>query len=243
MTAIYHPTVARLTFRALLGRRRALIMALLPMLLLAIAIAVRALNGADDRAAATVLGGFALAAMVPLVGVIAGTGAIAPEIDDGSVVYLLSKPVSRQTIITTKFIVACAVTGLFTVVPVYVAGLILNNNSQQIAFAFTAATAAAVVAYSAIFLLLGVVSRNAVVIGLIYALVWEALLGSLMPGVGNLSVQQWSLTLAEQIAASGANVTSTVSLTAGSILLVIATVGGVWYAGRRLASFSFAGDH
>ncbi len=243
MTAIYHPTVARLTFRALLGRKRALIMGVLPALLLVIAVAVRMLSGADDRATVSVLGGFALAAVVPLVCVIAGTGSIAPEIDDGSVVYLLSKPVSRQTIITTKFIVAVAVTGMFTVVPVYVAGLILNGNSQYIAFAYTAATAAAVIAYSAIFLLLGVVSRNAVVIGLIYALIWEALFGRLMPGVGNLSVQQWSLTLAEQIAATGANVSSTVSLPAGVILLVLATVGGVWYAGRRLASFTFAGEH
>ncbi len=37
-----HPTVARLTYRALLGRRRALILFALPALLLVIAVAVRA---------------------------------------------------------------------------------------------------------------------------------------------------------------------------------------------------------
>ncbi|NED82013.1 ABC transporter permease, partial [Streptomyces sp. SID11233] len=35
---MYHPTVARLTYRALLGRRRALILFALPVLLLVLAV-------------------------------------------------------------------------------------------------------------------------------------------------------------------------------------------------------------
>lgn len=243
MTAIYHPTVARLTFRSLLGRRRALIMAVLPALLLLIAVLVRVLGSPDDRAATSILSGFALAAVVPLIGVIAGTGAIAPEIDDGSVVYLLSKPVKRSTITTTKFLVASAVTLGFTVIPVYVAGLILNGNSQQIATAFAVATAVAAIAYSAVFLLLGTVSRNAVVIGLIYALVWEALLGRLLAGARTLSIQQWSLSFAEQLAAAGANISSEVTIAAGAIMLVVATAAAVWFAGRRLSGMTLAGEH
>ena len=61
---------------------------------------VRALAGQDDDITVGILGGFALATMVPLIGLIAGTGAIGPEIDDGSIVYLLAKPVSRPTIIS-----------------------------------------------------------------------------------------------------------------------------------------------
>lgn len=242
MTAIYHPTVARLTVRALLGRRRALIMGVLPVLLLALATLVRLQGGADDRAATHILSGFALAAMVPLIGVIAGTGAIAPEIDDGSVVYLLAKPVPRPTVVFTKFVVAAAITLLFTVVPVYAAGMILNGNSQQIATAFAVATAVAAVAYSAVFLLLGTVSRNAVVIGLIYALVWEALLGRLVAGARNLSIQQWSLSFAEEIAAAGSRISSEVTLTAGTILLAVVTAAALWYAGRRLRSLTLAGE-
>ncbi|CAM5608071.1 ABC transporter permease [Streptomyces badius] len=50
--------------------------------------------GADDQIACDVLGGFAIATMVPLIGVMQGTGAMGPEIDDGSIVYLLAKPVN-----------------------------------------------------------------------------------------------------------------------------------------------------
>jgi ABC-2 type transport system permease protein len=209
---MYDPTVARLTYRALLGRRRALILAILPALLIVISVLVRALSGTDDQTASDLLGGFGLATMVPIIGVIAGTGAIGPEIDDGSVVYLLSKPIKRPTIIFTKLIVAIAVTMVFSAVPTMVAGLILNGNGQQIAVAYTVA-----------------------------ALVWEALFGSLVSGARTLSVQQWALAVAKKVTDSDL-VTSDVSLTTGTVLLVVVTVATTWYAGQKLRALTLAGE-
>ncbi|GAA2946373.1 ABC transporter permease [Streptomyces enissocaesilis] len=238
---IYEPTVARLTYRALLGRRRAAVLFVLPALLIAIAVAVRLLTGADDQIASDVLGGFAIATMIPLIGVIAGTGAIGPEIDDGSIVYLLAKPVKRPTIIFTKLIVAIAVTMAFSAIPTFVAGMILNGNGGQIAIAYTVAALVASVAYSAIFLLLGTVSRHAVVFGLVYALVWETLFGSLVPGARTLSVQQWALSLAERIGANGV-ITSDVALPTAVVLLAAVTVAATWYAGQKLRTLKLAGE-
>lgn len=238
---MYNPTVARLTYRALLGRRRALILFALPAMLIVIAAAVRLFNGADDQVAADVLGGFALATMVPLIGVIAGTGAIGPEIDDGSIVYLLAKPVKRPTIVFTKLIVAIAVTMVFSAVPTLIAGFILNGNGQQVAVAYTVAALVASIAYSALFLLLGTVSRHAVVIGLVYALVWESLFGSLIAGARTLSVQQWALALAEKVTGDGL-VSSDVALPTAVVLLAAVTVGATWFAGRKLRTMTLAGE-
>jgi ABC-2 type transport system permease protein len=238
---MYDPTVARLTYRALLGRRRALILFALPALLIVIAGAVRVLTGADDQVASDVLGGFALATMVPIIGVIAGTGAIGPEIDDGSVVYLLAKPVKRPTIIFTKLIVAIAVTMVFSAIPTFVAGLILNGNGQQIAVAYTVAALVASIAYAALFLLLGTVTRHAVVFGLVYALVWEALFGSLVAGARTLSVQQWSLAVAQKVA-GGDLVSSDVGLPLATVLLAGVTVAATWYAGQKLRTLTLAGE-
>ncbi|NGO79278.1 ABC transporter permease [Streptomyces sp. YC504] len=241
MSLAYDPTVARLTYRALLGRRRALILFSLPVLLIAISVAVRALTGADDQVAADVLGGFALATMVPLIGVIAGTGAIGPEIDDGSVVYLLSKPVKRPTIIFTKLIVAIGVTMAFSAIPTFIAGMILNGNGQQVAVAYTIAALVASIAYAALFLLLGTITKHAVVFGLVYALVWETLFGSLVAGARTLSVQQWALALAEKVAGSDL-VKSDVGLPAAVILLAAVTGLATWYAGQKLRTLTLAGD-
>ncbi|MEV4440372.1 ABC transporter permease subunit [Streptomyces sp. NPDC049577] len=238
---LVHPTVARLTYRGLLGRRRAAILFALPALLLVISAALRVLTGADDQTAVDVLGGFALATMVPLIGVIAGTGAIGPEIDDGSVVYLLAKPVKRPVIILTKLLVAIGVTVAFSAVPTLLAGFLLNGNSQQIAVAYAVAAAVASVTYSAIFLLLGTVTRHAVVAGLVYALVWESLFGSLVPGARTLSVQQWALALAQKTGAEGA-ITSSVGLPLAVTLLLAVTVAATWFAGRRLRALTLAGE-
>lgn len=239
---MYDPTVARLTYRALLGRRRALILFILPALLILISVAVRMLSGADDQTAANVLGGFALATMVPLIGVIAGTGAIGPEIDDGSIVYLLSKPVKRPTIVFTKLIVAIAVTMAFSALPTAIAGFILNGNGQQIAVAYAIAALVASIAYSALFLLLGTVSRHAVVIGLVYALVWEALFGSLVAGARTLSVQQWSLAVAEKVTGENGVITSDVGLPLAVVLLAGVTAVATWYAGQKLRTMTLAGE-
>ncbi|MBB1242335.1 ABC transporter permease subunit [Streptomyces durbertensis] len=239
---MYDPTVARLTYRALLGRRRALILCVLPALLLAIALLLRLSGVADDSVATNLLGGFALATLVPLIGVIVGTGAIGPEIDDGSIVYLLSKPLKRSTIILTKLTVAVGVTFLFAALPVLLAGLIMVGGSQQIAVAFAIGTIVASVAYCALFLLLGTVSRNAVIIGLVYALVWEALFGNFVPGARTLSVQQWGLALVDRIVGSGVEVTSAVALPTAGILLAVVTVAGTWYAVERLKVLTLAGE-
>ncbi|MFD4697611.1 ABC transporter permease subunit [Streptomyces niveus] len=238
---MYDPTVARLTYRALLGRRRAAVLLILPVLLIFIAVAVRAFSGVDDQTASDVLGGFALATMIPLIGVIAGTGAIGPEIDDGSIVYLLAKPLPRPTIIFTKLIVAIAVTMVFSAVPTFIAGFILNGNGQQIAVSYTIAALVASIAYSALFLLLGTVSRHAVVIGLVYALVWETLFGSLVAGARTLSVQQWSLAVAEKTAGDGL-IASDVGLPLAIVLLVGVTVVATWYAGQKLRTLTLAGE-
>ena len=107
-------TVASLTRRSLLGRKRTLVLLLLPLALLALCALARVLAGLDaelerelDGALAPdLLGAFGIAILMPLLGLIAGTGSIGPEIDDGSIVYLLAKPLNRYSIVVTKLAVA-----------------------------------------------------------------------------------------------------------------------------------------
>ena len=245
MTAPMNVTVAQLTARSLLGRRRALLLAVLPVVLLGLALLVRALQPQDDAVTSHLLGDFAMATLLPMLGVIAGTGAIGPEIDDGSIVYLLSKPLSRHSIATTKAVVAIGVITLFGAVPVALAGLILSGRSADLALAYGVGAAVAGLGYGALFLLLAVVTRHAVVAGLLYALIWETLVGSFVPGAQTLSVQQWALAITEKIvgpAARGLDITSAVSLGTGVVLLALLVGGAVWAAGHRLRSLRLAGD-
>jgi ABC-2 type transport system permease protein len=127
-------TVAQLTVRTILGRRRALLLLALPVVLLVLSLIVRATVDADSREDVTIglLGTFALATLIPLLGLIAGTGAIGPEIDDGSIVYLLAKPVNRHSIVVSKLLVAIAVVSTFGAIPVFVSGLVLAGTTDRL---------------------------------------------------------------------------------------------------------------
>jgi ABC-2 type transport system permease protein len=238
-------TVARLTAHSLLGRRRALLLLALPAVLLVLAVLVRLLARQDDQVTAHLLGGFALGTLVPLLGLIAGTGAIGPEIDDGSIVYLLSKPLSRHSIVATKASVAVAVITVFAALPVTLAGLILSGRSANLAFGYGLGTLVAGLGYGTLFLLLAVISRNAVVIGLLYALIWESLVGTFVPGAQTLSVQQWALSITEKVVgeqARGLDVTAAVDLGTAVPLLLVLVIGSTWYAGHRLRTIRLTSD-
>jgi len=232
-------TVAALTARSLLGRRRALLLLVLAGVILLLAVISRLLAGQDADVTVLVLGGFALGTLVPLLGLIAGTGAIGPEIDDGSIVYLLSKPLSRLSIVLSKLVVALGVVVTFAVLPTLVAGLILSGTSDRLAVGYALAALVAGTAYCALFLALAVITRHAVVVGLLYALIWETLVGNLVPGAQALSIQQWSLALTEKVVSARSEelgITSAVGLGTAVPLLLLVIIGFTWYAGWRLRS-------
>jgi ABC-2 type transport system permease protein len=240
-------TVADLTLRTLLGRRRAWLLLALPAVLLLLAVIVRLTVDAGDRddVAVGLLGGFALATLVPLLGLIAGTGAIGGEIDDGSIVYLLAKPLSRHVIVVTKLAVAVAVIVVFAALPVLVAGLVLVGTMAGLAVGYGLGALLAGTAYCALFLLLSVLTRNAVVIGLIYALVWETVVGSLVPGAQALSIQQWSLAATRAVVGPRAEqlgVTAAVRPEVSLVLLVLLVVAATAFAGSRLRSLRLTGQ-
>ena len=120
---------------------------------------------------------------------------------------------SGRTIIFTKLIVAIAVTMAFSAVPtLHRRAASSTATASRSPSPTPSAALVASIAYAALFLLLGTVTRHAVVFGLVYALVWEALFGSLVPGARTLSVQQWALAVAQKVA-GGDLVTSDVGLT------------------------------
>ncbi|MDL4821628.1 ABC transporter permease [Actinomadura opuntiae] len=232
-------TIAMITFRAMLGRRRALLLLALPVLLVVLAAVLRWTGQNDLDVSANVLQKFGLATLLPLLALIAGTGVIGPEIDDGQIMYVLTKPIPRQVIVLTKLAVAIVLVAAFSVVPTLLAGLLLTGTTAQLAPAFTVGVLVGGVAYSAVFVALAVVSRNAVTIGLLYALVWESLLGSFAPGAKSASIQQWALSVTDALTPASP-VTSSVDLGVAIPLLVIVTVGAAFLAAFRLRSLTIA---
>jgi ABC-2 type transport system permease protein len=234
-----NPTIAMITFRAMLGRRRALLLLILPVLVLGLAVALRLTGSDDPELSAGVLQRVGVATLLPLLALIAGTGVIGPEIDDGQIMYVLTKPIPRQVIVLTKLVVAILLVVVFAVVPTLLTGLVLPGTTEGMTPAFTVGVLAGGVAYSAVFVALAVLSRNAVTIGLLYALVWESLLGNFAPGAKSASIQQWALSVTDSLTDSSF-VSSTVDLGLAIPLLVLVTIAATLLAVLRLRSLPIA---
>ena len=108
-SAVVSPTIVRLGVLSIFGRRRGILLFVLPVILVGLSVLVRALVGQDDDATEATLYNLGLIVVVPLVALLATSGLLAPEIDDGSISYLLAKPISRHTIVASKLLVAFGV--------------------------------------------------------------------------------------------------------------------------------------
>ena len=240
MTALLSPTVARLGVRSVFGRRRGVLLFVLPVVLIGLAGLVRGLVGDDPTGARHTLYGLGLVVVVPLVALLATTGLLAPEIDDGSISYLLAKPVPRLTIVLSKLAVAAGCAVAFGVVPVALAGLVLRPGDPSFAVGFGLGALAGGLAYCVLFALLSVITRHAVVVGLVYLLVWESLLGGLLDGVRWLSVSRWSGAIAQQVA--GVPLVDGLGVGYALPATVVVVVLGTWLTARRLRGFNLTGD-
>ena len=210
-------------------------------MLIGLAVLVRALVGQDDDAAERTLYGLGLVVIVPLVALLATSGLLAPEIDDGSISYLLAKPISRHTIVASKLVVAVACVLVFGAVPMLVAGLVLRPDEPRVAVGFAVGSLVGGAAYCALFALLSVMTRHAVVIGLIYLLVWEGLLGGLLDGVRWLSVTRWSAEVVDTDRRPRPGRRPAAGVRRGRMLAVVVG-GGTWRTGWRLRAFNLTGD-
>lgn len=234
-------TVAGISYRAVLGRRRVWLLLLLPLALIALALLVKFTGRGNEATAVELMQGLAISAMLPLVGAIVGTGVIGPEIDDGTILYLLSKPIPRPVIVVTKFLVAASLLAVFGAVPTFLAAYIMIGSEGGIAAGFALGALAGGIAYAAVFLLLGIVTKHAVTIGIVYAIIWEGMVGGLVPGARQFSIQQWAQSIADQVSTSPF---FTVDVGLGFALpaLVVVTVLAVVVAGQRLRVFSLTGE-
>ena len=232
-------TVAYITTRGLFGRRRALLLLPLPVLLVGLALLCRAYDVDPVNWGTPVLVGLGLAVVLPVIALIVGTGVLGSEVDDGTIVHILTKPLPRWNIILAKLGVAIGVTAVTAAVPLFIAGMLADSVRLGLALVVGAVVGAA--AYSAFFLLLSLLTRRPVLLGLVYILVWEGLLGRFVSGTRVLSIEQYVITISDKIAPTDL-LPGKVSLPVAIIMSVILTVGCTVAAIDRLRSFSIAGE-
>ncbi len=236
----------RVTARQLLGRRRTVLLVLLAAVPLIPAVAFRA-SGADtgsiggDRAfIESVFDGLGVTLLLPLVALLLGTAVFGSDIEDGTALFVLAKPVTRWRIVLAKLFVACAGTGILAAGSAVVTGIVALGgvpDAEQVVVGYAVGTLAGGVVYSALFLALSLVTSRSLIVGLVYVILWEGVLANFFSGIRVLSVRQYALGIADAAGVNGRITPDTLAGTSALALALLVTAAAMLLAIRRLQAF------
>jgi ABC-2 type transport system permease protein len=244
MTTSPEAVLARLTLRQILARRR--VLALLALCALPVLLALVSRAGETDLDAGVlqmlvqILGQMIVPVILPLVALVIGTGVFGAEVEDGTALFVLAKPVARWRILLTRLVVATTATAVPVAGAVLASGVAAAGGWDRwgLTGAFAAAVALGALLYCALFVLLSLWTRRALVAGLAYVVVWEGMLSGLFGGTRLLSVRHITLAVADRLSSTppqafDGQITPTAALVMATLIAVAATL----YAVRLLRRF------
>ena len=189
--------------------------------------------GRDDFVNA-MLSGLLVAGVLPIVVMTLGTAAFGNELEDGTLGNLALMPLARWQIVMPKLLATLTISVPIIVVSGVVTSLIGIGFEMRAALSVAVALLLGVAAYSAIFTWTGLMTSRALAVALMYVILWEGIIGSLIKGVGYLSVRGYTLAVMHGLDSSafeavGDRVIALPAAIVGALLVTAAFYGlAVW---------------
>jgi ABC-2 type transport system permease protein len=239
------------SMRQTASRNRLLLIVLLSSLPIALAVLVSATISEDETSNRdfidTLLDGLLIGTVMPIVSLVLATAAFGNEVEDKTLSFLVLKTVSRLRIVLAKLLAVIAVGCPLIVVSGVAATLVGGSgnvgarivdldSSFQAGVAVGVALFAGFVAYSTVFTWAGLSSTRALPYGLVYIVLWEGVIASLLDGVRYLSVRGYTLAIMHGLDDATFEVIGgrVIELPAGVLGVVLVTAGFLWLTVRRL---------
>lgn len=178
-------SVYRLTLRQLSGRSRLAIMTVLAAMPIGIVLMMLRGNSAPtvERFENTVLSAMLAGSIGPLVVLAIAAAAFGNEIEDRTLANLTISPVPRWQIAVPKLLASITVAGSFIGLSAFLTANIAFLGDPTATMAVTVASIVGVAMYASLFVWLGLVSMQAIGIGLFYIVLWEGFFSGYVAGV------------------------------------------------------------
>jgi ABC-2 type transport system permease protein len=235
---IHASPIAASTLRSLLDRRRFWLMVLLAAAPVLMTLVVTVF--ADEAVGEPVFRQLIVRTVLPLVALVFGTAALGTELDDGTIVFLLTKPIRRARIVVAKAVVAAGLTAALMVPATLLSGLVANMQHAGLAeasVAYAIAVAAGGSAYALGFMALSTFTTRALAVGLAYVLIWEGILSGLFEGTRVFSVREATLSLASMLQGEDAAAADRIDGVTAVVVLAAVIVGSLALSTWRLARY------
>ena len=194
-----------------------------------IALLLGVLTGRNDdpvRATADLAAGYGITVAIPLCILWLATSSVGDLVDDGLLVYLWLKPVARWQLPAASVLATSTIVLALIVVPLVVATL--GAGTPGLALDVAVAGVLTTLAYSGLFVALGLWLRRALWWGIAYLLVWENGIARASEGASRLSVGGYGRSVLAQLADVDLELGGR-PLVLSVVVLVVVAIGG-WLA-------------
>lgn len=182
--------------------------------------------------------GFDLTLVVPVASLVLASAALGDPNEDGTLVYIWLSPVARPIIAVAAWLAAVTVVVPLVAIPSALTGY-AGTREADVALAALVAAGAGALAYSAVFVAIGLRFKRSLLWGLVYILVWEGFVASIGGAVEKATVRAYTRSLLAELTdidIEGAPV----SLGWAIIALTLVVVGGLGYTSWRLTRHDIA---
>ena len=223
--------VTDLTLRYLLGTRRVVATALLAAvpLLLTLSLAAARIATFDILLFQVLMVPLFFQVVLIFVTLVSATTLIRDEIEDNTLPYLLTRPISKPAIVSYKYLGYLVAVLILLVPPIVLAygvteayvGATLSADLDVLS-GFLVATALGSAAYGALFLFISVLVRKPLAVGLLIGFVWESIVGSIPGDVPKLSVIHYLRSILKDTIAVGPLSGYRTDLSTSAAVLVLA---------------------
>ena len=174
-----------------------------------------------------------LSILVPIVALIFASASLGDTREDGTLVYLWLRPISRLSVSTGAWAASVTIALPLTVIPMTVSALLLDaGNSVVTATIITSILA--VVAYSGLFVTLGLIVKNPVLWGLAYIFIWEAIVASFAKPAAALAVSGYSRAIITGRTNVEFDYLFAPAHSVSILMLIIITIAGIAFSSTRL---------
>ena len=174
-----------------------------------------------------------LSILVPIVALIFASASLGDTREDGTLVYLWLRPISRLSVSTGAWAASVTIALPLTVIPMTISALLLDAGNRVVT-ATIITSILAVVAYSGLFVTLGLIVKNPVLWGLAYIFIWEAIVASFAKPAAALAVSGYSRAIITGRTNVEFDYLFDPAQSVSILMLIIITIAGIAFSSARL---------
>jgi ABC-2 type transport system permease protein len=172
--------------------------------------------------------------IAPRVVLAIAAAAFANEVDDRTLANLTLAPIPRWKIAVPKLLGVITIAAPFTAVSAFLTSWVAYLGDVQASVAVTVSAIVGVGLYASMFVWLGLVSTQAIGLGLLYIVLWEGFFSGFVSGVRLLSIRHYAIGVMHGLDPRRFAVGAQLSLTMAVIMSVLVFGGFLMLSIRRL---------